>query len=214
MPVRVIVMMTRIGWFGLCVALAAAPALAQEQRDGPLSIGVLGGVAMGRDGAGGTIGAEVGFDVNTRLSIELRGLYLDRGRRETAVEGTANVLVRLLTDRKVMPYVAVGGGVYHAMYDFSDWERLDDIEWNRMMGSIFGNRYLSNMNWGRMLPFDQMPRLMRGDSATDPALSFGGGVDIAVTPSLSVRPDLRGLMIFGGDTYTIGTATLSLGYRF
>jgi opacity protein-like surface antigen len=215
MPVRVIPMMTRLFVFGVCAVLAAAPCRAQETVEGPISIGALGGIAVGHDHGGGTVGATIVVDLGRRLSIEARGMFLDRGRLETAVEGTANLLVRLAIDRKVAPYVAVGGGVYHAMYDFGDIESLDTDDWTRMMGGLFGNRFMPDFPWGRMRPIiDQFPRMRDWDSSTDPAFSFGGGIDIAVTPSLYVRPDFRALMIFSRDTYTIGSATFSVGYRF
>lgn len=52
-------------------------------------------------------------------------------------------------------------------------------------------------------------------SFTDPALSFGGGVSVDLRRGMYVRPDVRMLMVFGGDeTMTVTTATLSFGYRF
>jgi hypothetical protein len=59
-----------------------------------------------------------------------------------------------------------------------------------------------NGNWG-----------MR--SFTDPALVIGGGVRLALTPHLAVRPDFRAITVFGGGHMnTIGAFSLNLGYRF
>ena len=50
---------------------------------------------------------------------------------------------------------------------------------------------------------------------TDPAESVGGGLRLDLTNHLYVRPDVRALTIFGGgDTYSIGSITFSVGYRF
>jgi hypothetical protein len=50
---------------------------------------------------------------------------------------------------------------------------------------------------------------------TDPAVSIGGGLRLDLTNHLYVRPDVRTITIFGGgDTYSIGSLTFSVGYRF
>lgn len=52
-------------------------------------------------------------------------------------------------------------------------------------------------------------------SFTDPALSFGGGVNVDLPRGMYVRPDLRMLTVFGGgETITVTSATFSFGYRF
>jgi len=52
-------------------------------------------------------------------------------------------------------------------------------------------------------------------SFTDPALVVGGGVRLALTPHLSVRPDVRAITVFGGGHMnTLGAFSLNLGYRF
>jgi hypothetical protein len=50
---------------------------------------------------------------------------------------------------------------------------------------------------------------------TDPAVSVGGGLRLDLTNRVYVRPDIRAVrVISGGDTYTVGSVTLSVGYRF
>jgi hypothetical protein len=52
-------------------------------------------------------------------------------------------------------------------------------------------------------------------SFTDPALALGGGVRIDLSDKVYVRPDARALLVVGGgDTYTIGSVSVGVGYRF
>lgn len=54
-----------------------------------------------------------------------------------------------------------------------------------------------------------------GRAFTDPALTLGGGVRLGVTERLFVTPDARALVIIGGgQAYTVGVFSFSLGYRF
>jgi hypothetical protein len=46
-------------------------------------------------------------------------------------------------------------------------------------------------------------------------VSVGGGLRLDLTNRVYVRPDVRAVSVVGGgDTYTIGSFTLSVGYRF
>lgn len=50
---------------------------------------------------------------------------------------------------------------------------------------------------------------------TDPALLVGGGVQLAVSRHLSVRPDVRTIgVIADGDVYTVTVFSFNVGYRF
>jgi hypothetical protein len=88
--------------------------------DSRVSFSVLGGASTGSGDAGAAVGATVLFDVSSRLSIEARSVYLDRGPGASALDLNASLLVSLLDGRKVNPYLAVGGGVYRAMFDLGN----------------------------------------------------------------------------------------------
>jgi hypothetical protein len=52
-------------------------------------------------------------------------------------------------------------------------------------------------------------------SFVDPAVSLGGGAQIAVGQHFIVRPDARAIIaIANGDRRTVGVVTLGFGYRF
>lgn len=237
------------------------PAVATE---GPVSLSVLGGASAGSGNAGAAAGLAIGYDFNDRVSLEGRGVYLDRGVGQMALDLNGSLLVNLLTGRRVAPYVAAGGGLYRAMFDLANQRlfgmmasgvpagsQLVPLEsgqgWGAMPGAgmmggwpagqSFGPGWMmGGFGWnnstvtGPTFAGNQMPMFYArrmgalttpGDGRwhmqgfTDPAVSFGGGVNVALTDSLYVRPDFRALTIIGGgDTYTIGSATFSLGYRF
>lgn len=233
-------------------------------RERPVSLSLLGGTSAGSGNAGVAAGLGISVDLNERVSLEGRGVYLDRGPAQMALDLNATALVHVLTRRKAVPYVAAGGGIYRAMFDFGNpgafgmmasgvlpGSQLVPLQgsqgWGAMPGAgmmgtwpgsqTFGPGWMmGGFSWnntpisgptfaGSQMPMFYVRRLgaltvpmdgrMHGPRFTDPALSLGGGVRIDLTDSMYVRPDIRALTIIGGgDTYTIGTATFSFGYRF
>jgi hypothetical protein len=228
--------------------------------EGPVSLGVVGGASAGSGNAGGLGGLILGFDLNDRVTLETRGVLLARGPAQMGLDANASLLVDLLADRKAVPYVVVGGGLYRAMFDFGNqgvfgmmtsgvpagsqivalpqgWGAMPGMMGSWSAGQTFGSGWMmGGFAWngtaatGPTFTGSQMPmfyaRRMGALTVpasgrwhmvgfTDPALSLGGGVRIDVTPSLYVKPEVRALTIIGGgDTYTIGSATFSVGYRF
>jgi hypothetical protein len=95
---------------------------------------------------------------------------------------------------------------------------MDNFRWNDATWS--GPHYTSGqmpMFYANRLGAMMVPADGRWGERTftDPALTFGGGVRLDVTRSLYVRPDVRALMVVAdGDTFTVGTFSVGLGYRF
>ena len=66
---------------------------------------------------------------------------------------------------------------------------------------------------GTMMPSGTGRWGRRGFS--DPALTFGGGVRVHVADHIMIRPDVRALVVFAdGDTHSLATFVVNLGYRF
>lgn len=238
----------------LPVLASAQQASSVSPSDGPFSLGLVGGLSAGSGNGGGAIGGTIAGALSDRLSLEGRGVYMDRGPGAEALDINVSLLVSLLTNRRAIPYVAVGGGIYRASFDLDNrrflgmtgnlpagaqivptaggWGMMgapgsysggagwmmDNFRWNDAMWS--GPHYTS----GQMPMFyaNRLGAMMAppdghwGKRAfTDPALTFGGGVRLDLTKSLSVRPDVRALMVVAdGDTFTVGTFSVGLGYRF
>lgn len=183
-------------------------------RDGPVSFTALGGASFGSGEVGAAAGLSFGLDVNERVSVEARTVYFDRGPGQSAMDLNASVLVDLLTGRRAVPYVSIGGGLYRAMFDFDH---------PRLSGMMFGATQVGTGSAGQM-PMFYARRFGDGPASggrrhmqgfTDPSVSVGAGVRLDLTSRLYVRPDVRAITIFGGgDTYSVGSLTLSVGYRF
>jgi hypothetical protein len=205
----------------LALATGVSPVWARQDpapvRDGPVSITALGGASLGSGQAGAAAGLTLSVDVNQRVSLEARSVYFYRGPGQSAMDLNVSVLVDLLTARRAVPYLSIGGGLYRAMFDAGNERSFG------MMGGQVGSNDMG-VTYGQMPMFyaRRMGALNApGDSFghmpgfTDPAVSVGGGVRLDLTNHLYVRPDVRALTIFGGgDTYSIGSITFSVGYRF
>ena len=237
----------------------------------PVSLGIVGGLSSGSGGSGGAIGATVAAVLSDRLSLEGRGVYLDRGPGADALDVNVSLLVNLLTARRAVPYVAIGGGIYRASFDLDNprffgvmgnltpgsqivptpggWGMMGwagaqpwgpgqqwggqpwgpGQQWGPawMMGNFPWNGTTWNGPWfsGSQMPMFYANRLgamivpsngrWGARTFTDPAVSFGGGVRFDINDALYVRPDVRALMVIGdGDTFTVGSFSVGLGYRF
>ena len=205
----------------LALAAGVSPVWARQDpapvRDGPVSITALGGASLGSGQAGAAAGLTLSVDVNQRASLEARSVYFDRGPGQSAMDLNVSVLVDLLTARRAVPYLSIGGGLYRAMFDVGNERSFG------MMGSQLGSNDMG-VTYGQMPMF--YARRMGASYApgdgfghmpgfTDPAVSVGGGVRLDLTNHLYVRPDVRAVAIFGGgDTYSVGSITFSVGYRF
>jgi hypothetical protein len=199
----------------LAIVLMPAGAAAQSTpiRDpGRVSVVFDGGLAAGSPGTGPAVGGRVTFDVNDRLALEAAGAWAARGSGSDASSLTASLLVNLMrTDRKAVPYAAIGGGGYRAMFDMGDGRFFG------MMGSQYAGTQLvaiagmhgvglmrgytgSGMwagSWsGPTWDLNQMPMFFLQRMGTmqvpadgrwgmhtfgDPAVSAGGGVRLNVT---------------------------------
>lgn len=221
---------------------------------GPVSVGLLGGLGAGTGQGGGIVGGTLAAVLSERLSIEGRGVHMDRGSGADALEVSASLVVDLLVARRAVPYVSFGGGMYRAGFD------LDNRQFFGMMGGLgpgeqivptmrgwgmmgSGNTYAPGAGWmmgdftwdgvtrtgpqftGSHMPAFYANRLgamtMPADGRwgsrtfTDPAVTFGGGIRFDVTEAISLRPDVRTIMVIAdGDTYTLASFSVAIGYRF
>ena len=221
---------------------------AQGTTPRPASLGLLGGFSGGAGDTGGSVGGAFAFDVTDRVAVEGRGIYMQRGSGSTGLELTGTMLLTVARGDNVAPYVALGGGLYHARFD------LGTDRFFGQMGSQFaaGTRFVpirgmtgfGMMNAGMTFNGDlwtdawtgatfdgsQMPMFYANRlgqmtvpadghwgtrSFTDPALTLGGGMRLDVTDRLSIRPDVRALVVFANsDSLVLTTMTVGVGYRF
>jgi hypothetical protein len=214
----------------LLVALVGPPVTfaqsAAANDRSPVSVVFDGGLATGSPGAGPAIGGRLTFDLNDRMAIEGAGSWAGRGSGADAASLTASLLVNLTrADRKAVPYAAIGGGFYRAMFD------MGDRRFFGMMGSEYAGTqlvpiagmhgvgmmqgYTGNGRWsepwsGPTWDVSQMPMFYLQRMGTlqvpadgrwgmhrfsDPAISLGGGMRMDITDRVYFRPELRALVL-------------------
>jgi hypothetical protein len=220
------------------LVLVAASARAQEEPRSrwaePWSaITFTPGFNTGRKDTGAALGGSFLHNLTERLSLEGAAAYLDRGAGASALHVNASLLVHLLPQTgKYVPYLAGGGGVYRASFDLDDGRYLGRL--GRQMGPQFGPGMMVDLfGFGAedgVCPCGDLPQFYArrlgslvlpasgvwGErSFTDPAVSFGGGARLELTPGLFLRPEARALVVAAdGDTYTVGLFTLQIGVLF
>lgn len=204
----------------LVMTAASHPAWARQdpasRREGPVAISAIGGASLGSGHTGAAAGLTFSVDLSDRVALEGRSVYFDRGPGQSAMDVNASVLVDLLTGRRAVPYVSVGGGLYRTMFD------LGNQRFSGMMSAFTAGTYTAGMGGMPAFYVGRVAALaapaggrwhMQG--FTDPAVSVGGGLRLDLTNRLYVRPDVRAVSVIGGgDTYTVGSVTISVGYRF
>jgi hypothetical protein len=226
------------------VLLAAVAASAEEGepsaggRGSGTTISLQAGLTSGSmDRAGQALGATIVQELGSRWALEGSAAYLAEGRGANALRADASVLFHLRPTReRAAPYLALGGGVYRTSFDMGGG-RMRDGAWQGGMpgaGGTMGGPYGPGPHGPAGAqpggnPYGRMPRFysqrMGGDpdpprwqgerSFTDPAFSAGAGVRIDLGSGMFLRPDGRVLVaIDGGDSFTVGLATVSFGWRF
>ena len=164
-----------------------------------------GGLSVGSSDTGAAIGGAFTLDMTDRLGLEVAGGYLDRGPGIHAWTASASLLVFLRTaDEDVVPFLAVGGGVYGSTFDFGHPRFSGD-------SSTFGRGGFM----GHMPPGGPGPGPGGHVSSTDPVFPLGGGLRWNVGDRFSLRADVRALVVAGDrETFTVGLFTVGAGFRF
>jgi hypothetical protein len=117
-----------------CILIAAAvafqtsTALAQSDVAPRAAVSLVGGVGATTQTTGVMLGGSGLFDLTDRASVEVEGTYLDRGAGASALSASGSLLVNLVSSRRqVVPYAAVGGGVYRASFELANPRLLGPV---------------------------------------------------------------------------------------
>jgi hypothetical protein len=101
------------------VTVGVPAAFAQPEPRAAVSASV--GVGSGSSDTGVAVGGALLFDVHERLSVEGQGIYLGRGKGADSFSlGGALVINLLPASESLVPYAAIGGGVYHVSFDLAN----------------------------------------------------------------------------------------------
>lgn len=208
-------------------ALSLSAAAATAQTDSRIAVSGSVGAATDSADTGVAAGGALLFDVHERISLEGQGTYLRRGEGADAFNVSGSVLINLLpVGESIVPYGAVGAGVYHVSFDLDRPRFLGPAGTQFAAGTTvcpasgsgfgfgpgpgFGSgtgTCTGGGYWGvGALPNFYARRLgalpfPRGGAwgardFTDPVVNVGGGVRFNVTERLMVRPDARALIVF------------------
>ncbi len=221
----------------------AMPAGAQTGASGVVAGKV--GVAAATGGAGAALGGTVTFALSDRLAVEGEGTWLDRGAASSAMSVTGALIIKLRSSGEgavLVPYGVAGGGWYRARFDLWNERFLGPIDpavapgstvcagpgagFGRGMGfgdcpgggqpGYWGVNQIPAF-YGRRLGSMIVPASMAWGTRTfnDPALVFGGGVEVVATPRLSLRHDARAVVVIGDSgTHVVGQFGVNVGWRF
>lgn len=100
------------------VPLVTTATTVMAQTESRVAVSGSIGAATDSTDTGVAAGGALLFDVHERISLEGQGTYLKRGEGADAYTLSGNVLINLLpAGEAIVPYGAVGAGVYHVSFD-------------------------------------------------------------------------------------------------
>jgi hypothetical protein len=115
----------------------ASTANAQSETAPGAAVSFAGGVASTDSTTGAVLGGSVLFDVNNWVALEGEGSYLDRGTGADALSVGGSLLINLLPRRgRIVPYAAVGGGMYRASFDMGNPRMLGSVASQFQSGAV------------------------------------------------------------------------------
>jgi hypothetical protein len=104
--------------FPVLAAVSLSATIATAQTASRVAVSGAVGVATDSADTGIAAGGALLFDVHERISLEGQGTYLRRGEGADAFNVSGSALVNLLpASEAIVPYGAVGAGMYHVSFD-------------------------------------------------------------------------------------------------
>ena len=206
------------------IAVVTMPAAAAAQETGVrAALSVIPGAVFDSADTGPSIGGAVTFDLSPWIALEGAGALADRGAGANALTIQGGVLANLLDgNRRTVPFVAAGAGIYRASFDLSAPRYFGAGPFGPGTSVCGGTGVCPYGSmpafYGRRLgtvvaPSAGGPWLTR--TFTDPAFHLGVGARLRLTPHLVVRPEMRGLFVVADrDVQSLGVLSLALSYRF
>jgi opacity protein-like surface antigen len=117
--------MHRSAYVGVLVLTLVAPAAeaqpAPSVSGGPVAVSAAIGIANGSPGSGAALGGRLAYDVTDRVGLEATGSWLQHGAGADGATFLGSVLFNMLPgSRHVVPYAAIGAGIYRASFDLDN----------------------------------------------------------------------------------------------
>jgi hypothetical protein len=180
------------GCFALITLLLSNNVLAQQaappEPQRATTLNVFAGAATDSSQTGLTAGMAMGWDATPRFALEGNGSWLDRGDGANAFAAAAKLQVRVRSVRPVVPFVEAGFGLYRAWFD-PDSTSIPEFYQQRITAT--------------------------DRTVTDPAVVFGGGVNLFASRRISIRPEIETMLVRGGgQNYFVSTFAARFVYHF
>ena len=186
-------MRTRTILIAMILLFAALPAQAQgptHKWSHCTTLTGSGGVAIGSDHTGATLGGAIGWEITPRVALEGSATWFDKQTGSSAFAAGLSVRGMLADSLWLAPFIEGGFGLYAASFDPKRATDIPPFYGNRMSGTL--------TNW-----------------FTDPAFFVGAGVDLMRRNNFAVRPTAGAIVaVRDGDAYTIGTFAVRVEYHF
>jgi hypothetical protein len=175
-------------------------AAAQSARlDRGTSLAISAGASRANGDTGGAVGGSASWELTTYFALEGAGRWMDRGEAPGAFAGELCARVGLGGTRDgAIPYLVAGVGAHRRTFDVhgpGEAAALPEFYRRRVA--------LSAGSVGARQTF------------TDPTIVVGVGVDVAISRTVVLRPDVRAIVVVDGRRRdTVVAATVGVGYRF
>jgi hypothetical protein len=149
------------------------------------------GVAFDSEHTGSALGAAVGWELTPKVAIEGGASWLDRGPGADGFSAALKLRAAMFGRDRAAPFVTAGVGMYRAAYSREAVE-VPPFHRRRMA-----------------------PGLTDRQTFTDPALVFGGGVNVFLNRHFAIRPDVEAMVVMrDSHSYVVTTAAVHLAFHF
>lgn len=188
----------RVGMLAVLIGCCctASVAVAQTSSPNPWGYGTTlsgaVGAAIDSEHTGPAFGTALGWELTPKVAIEGSASWLDRGEGADAFSAALKVRAAMFGRDRAAPFVTAGVGMYRATYARNAAE-IPSFH-RRRMGAVPPVRRLT---------------------FTDPALVFGGGVNMFVSRHFAVRPDVEAMIVMrDSQRHVVTTAAVHLAFHF
>jgi hypothetical protein len=180
----------------LAATLLGRPDVANAQRvdwERGTTLSVFGGAEWAGSHTGGAAGFALGWELWPFFTVEGSGTWLDERAGGSGFAGIIGARVPLVRRGAIVPFAALGTGVFRATVDPARGD-VPDFYARRLSGD----------------PVNRRERVF-----DDFLVALGGGADVYLTRHLAIRPDVRVLMARAdGRTRPVTVAGVHLAYHF
>lgn len=150
------------------------------------------GVAADGDRTGSAFSTALGWELTPKVAIEGAASWLDRGAGADAFSAALKLRAAMFGRDRAAPFLMAGVGMYRASYSRAATD-IPAFHRRRMNGGTAVGR----------------------STFSDPAVVFGGGVNMFVNRHIAIRPDVEAMVVMRDSRrYVVTTAALHVAFHF